>query len=187
MGMSVTISVATERDAEQIFRLQYLCFQSEAALYGNYRIEPLVEHLDSVQAAVASDSVFVARLGDEVVGSVRGSVRARDAKGEAGGADAVEATDDTGLIEKVCVHPRLQGHGIGARLLHAVEGALAERGAKRYRLLTGHRSDANVRLYQREGYERVGTDEAGDGVPMIVLEKQATAVPAGTETYAATA
>ncbi|MYS42470.1 GNAT family N-acetyltransferase, partial [Streptomyces sp. SID5998] len=74
MGMSVTISAATEQDAEQIFRLQYLCFQSEAALYGNYRIAPLVQSLDSVREEVAEDCVFVARLGEEVVGSVRGRV-----------------------------------------------------------------------------------------------------------------
>src|SRR6478735_3297687 len=74
MGMSVTISAAAEQDAEQIFRLQYLCFQSEAALYGNYRIDPLVQSLDSVREEVASDCVFVARLGEEVVGSVRGTV-----------------------------------------------------------------------------------------------------------------
>ena len=64
MGMSVTISVATERDAEQIFRLQYLCFQSEAALYGNYRIDPLVQSLDSVREEVGADCVYVARLGE---------------------------------------------------------------------------------------------------------------------------
>jgi predicted N-acetyltransferase YhbS len=152
MGMSVTISVATERDAEQIFRLQYLCFQSEAALYGNYRIDPLVQSLDSVRAEVTGDCVFVARLGDEVVGSVRGT------------------TDDDGTaaIGKLCVHPRLQGHGIGARLLRAAEGALAD--------------ERGVRLYRRVGYQAVGTSEGDDGVPMIVLEKQA---PAGS--YATTA
>ena len=96
MGMSVTISVATEQDAEQIFRLQYLCFQSEAALYGNYRIDPLVQSLDSVRQEVASDCVFVARLGEEVVGSVRGAV----------------TEDGAAAIGKLCVHPRLQGHGI---------------------------------------------------------------------------
>lgn len=165
MGMSVTISVATERDAEQIFRLQYLCFQSEAALYGNYRIDPLVQTLDSVREEVGADCVFVARLGEEVVGSVRGTPN----------------PDGTASIGKLCVHPRLQGHGIGARLLRAAESALAEeRGAKRFRLSTGHRSDAGLRLYRRVGYETVGTDKGNDGVPMIVLEK-----PAGT--YAATA
>ncbi|WP_216588969.1 GNAT family N-acetyltransferase [Streptomyces brasiliscabiei] len=165
MGMSVTISVATEQDAEQIFRLQYLCFQSEAALYGNYRIDPLVQSLDSVRAEVASDCVFVARLGDEVVGSVRG------------------ALDDDGAaaIGKLCVHPRLQGHGIGARLLRAAESALAEQhGATRFRLSAGHRSEGNLRLYRRVGYETVGTSQGQDGVPMVVLEKPA-------EAYATTA
>ncbi|MFG2633602.1 GNAT family N-acetyltransferase [Streptomyces sp. NPDC048362] len=165
MGMSVTISVATGQDAEQIFRLQYLCFQSEAALYGNYRIDPLVQTLDSVRQEVDSDCVFVARLGDEVVGSVRGKV-----------------TDDgAAAIGKLCVHPRLQGHGIGARLLRAAEAALAgERGAKRFRLHTGHRSEGNLRLYRRSGYETVGRSTGADGVELIVLEKQAG-------TYAATA
>ncbi|WP_416969430.1 GNAT family N-acetyltransferase [Streptomyces sp. 4F14] len=158
MGMSVTISGATEQDAEQIFRLQYLCFQSEAALYGNYRIDPLVQSLDSVREELTTDCVFVARLGEEVVGSVRGHI-----------------TDDgAASIGKLCVHPRLQGHGIGARLLRAAEAALAEeRGAKKFRLHTGHRSEGNLRLYRKVGYETVGTSEGTDGVPMIVLEKQA--------------
>jgi ribosomal protein S18 acetylase RimI-like enzyme len=165
MGMSVTISVATEQDTEQIFRLQYLCFQSEAALYGNYRIDPLVQSLDSVRQEVASDCVFVARLGEEVVGSVRGHV----------------AEDGSASIGTLCVHPRLQGHGIGARLLRAAESALAEeRGAKLFRLHTGHRSEGNLRLYRKVGYEAVGTSQGNDGVPMIVLEKTAG-------TYAATA
>jgi ribosomal protein S18 acetylase RimI-like enzyme len=165
MGMSVTISAAAEQDAEQIFRLQYLCFQSEAALYGNYRIDPLVQSLDSVRAEVAADCVFVARLGEEVVGSVRGHV----------------TEDGSAAIGKLCVHPRLQGHGIGARLLRAAESALAEeRGATSFRLFTGHRSEGNLRLYRKVGYQTVGTSEGADGVPMIVLEK-----PAGT--YAATA
>ncbi|MDT9697714.1 GNAT family N-acetyltransferase [Streptomyces sp. P17] len=165
MGMSVTISAATEQDAEQIFKLQYLCFQSEAALYGNYRIDPLVQTLDSVREEVAEDCVFVARLGDEVVGSVRGSV----------------TEDGAAAIGKLCVHPRLQGHGIGARLLRAAESALAaERGATRFRLHTGHRSESSLRLYRKVGYTAVGTSEGTDGVPMIILEKAAGS-------YAATA
>src|SRR5688572_15156979 len=165
MGMSVTISAATEQDAEQIFRLQYLCFQGEAALYGNYRIAPLVQSLDSVRAEVAADCVFVARLGEEVVGSVRGHV----------------TEDGAAAIGKLCVHPRLQGHGIGARLLRAAEAALAEeRGATRFRLSAGHRSEGSLRLYRRVGYEAVGTSQGQDGVPMVILEKPA-------QTYAATA
>ncbi|MET8117035.1 GNAT family N-acetyltransferase [Streptomyces prasinus] len=165
MGMSVTISAATEQDAEQIFRLQYLCFQSEAALYGNYRIAPLVQTLDSVREEVAADLVFVARLGDEIVGSVHGR----------------STEDAAAAIGKLCVHPRLQGHGIGARLLRAAESALAdERGARMFRLHAGHRSESNLQLYSKVGYRRVGTSRGADGVPMIVLEKTA-------DSYAATA
>ena len=167
MGMSVTISVATEQDAEQIFRLQYLCFQGEAALYGNYRIDPLIQTLDSVRQEVASDCVYVARLGDEVVGSVRGRV----------------TEDGAARIGRLCVHPRLQGHGIGARLLRAAETALSEqRGATRFQLLTGHRSEGNLRLYRRSGYRTVGRSKGADGVELIVLEKEKQA-----DTYATTA
>ena len=160
MGMSVTISAAAEQDAEQIFRLQYLCFQSEAALYGNYRIDPLVQTLESVREEVAADCVFVARLGDEIVGSVHGRI----------------TEDGAAAIGKLCVHPRLQGHGIGARLLRAAESALAgERGARTFRLHAGPRSESNLRLYSQVGYLRVGTSQGADGVPMIVLEKRSQA------------
>lgn len=158
MGMSVTISAAAAEDAEQIFKLQYLAFQREAELYGNYLIQPLTQSLDSLKAELATDTVLVARLGDEVVGTVRGSV---DEEG-------------TGKIAKLCVHPRLQGHGLGARLLSAVEEALAGRGATtRFRLHTGHKSESNLRLYRKAGYTKVGGRTASDGVQLVILEKEA--------------
>ncbi|MFF1839023.1 GNAT family N-acetyltransferase [Streptomyces sp. NPDC058231] len=160
MGMSVIISAATAEDAEQILKLQYLCFQSEAELYGNYRIDPLVQTLESVRGEVAANLVFVARLADEVVGSVDGSIEA----------------DGTGAIGKLCVHPRLQGHGLGARLLRAAESALADqRSVTRFRLHTGHRSETNLRLYRRAGYAPVGSATGQDGVRLILLEKDADA------------
>lgn len=160
MGMSVIISAATAQDAEQIFRLQYLCFQREAELYDNYRIDPLVQTLDAVRAEVADDLVFVARLGDEVVGSVHGFTD----------------PDGSGRIGRLCVHPRLQGHGLGTRLLNAVEAALAaDRAATRFRLHTGHRSESNLRLYRRAGYAQVGDVTGTDGVRLILLEKGAAA------------
>ena len=105
MGMSVTISVATEQDAEQIFRLQYLCFQSEAALYGNYRIDPLVQSLDSVREEVASDCVFVARLGDEVVGSVRGAARPPTARRPSASSASTRASRATASAPGSCAPP----------------------------------------------------------------------------------
>lgn len=158
MGMSVTISAAAAEDTEQILKLQYLAFQREAELYGNYRIQPLTQTLDSLKAEVATGTVLVARLGDEVVGTVRGNVD----------------EDGTGRIAKLCVHPRLQGHGLGARLLSAVEQALAgDGGPARFRLHTGHRSESNLRLYRKAGYVQVGGRTASDGVRLVILEKEA--------------
>ncbi|MDQ1039876.1 ribosomal protein S18 acetylase RimI-like enzyme [Streptomyces sp. V3I8] len=157
MGMSVTISAATERDAEQILKLQFLCYQSEAALYGDYSIEPLTQPLDSLKAELAGGTVLVARLGDEVVASVRGAVDA----------------DGTARIDKLIVHPRMQRHGLGGRLLDAIEARLtADAGAKSFRLFTGHRSERNLRLYRKHGYEPVGTERVDERLSLVTLAKR---------------
>ncbi|WP_445399796.1 GNAT family N-acetyltransferase [Streptomyces sp. LE64] len=158
MGMSVTISAAAEQDAEQILKLQYLCYQSEAELYGDYSIEPLTQTLASVRAELARGLVLVARLGDEVIASVRGSV---DAEGVA-------------HIGKLMVHPRMRSHGIGGRLLAAIEQRLEAAGtATRFELFTGGRSDRNLRLYRKHGYAPVGSRQVDERLTVVTLAKQA--------------
>ncbi|QMU69180.1 GNAT family N-acetyltransferase [Streptacidiphilus sp. P02-A3a] len=157
MGMSVTTSIATEADAERILKLQYLCYQSEAELYGDWAIEPLTQSLDSLSAELKDRHVLVARLGDEVVGSVRGWVDA----------------DGVGRIGRLCVHPRMQRHGLGTRLVRGMEQRLAEdeRPVSGYRLFTGHRSLGNLRLYERLGYRRTDVEEVSTGLSFIAMEK----------------
>ncbi|MFD6289905.1 GNAT family N-acetyltransferase [Streptomyces sp. NPDC060205] len=160
MGMSVTISAAAEQDAEQILKLQFLCYQSEAELYGDYSIEPLTQPLDSLKAELTDGTVLVARLGDEVVASVRGSVGA----------------DGTARIDKLIVHPRMQRHGLGGRLLDAIESRLAaDAGAKSFQLFTGHRSDRNLRLYRKHGYEPVATERVDERLSLVTLAKDVQA------------
>ncbi|MBA0050755.1 N-acetyltransferase [Streptomyces sp. AJS327] len=156
MGMSVTISAATEHDAEQILKLQYLCFQSEAEIYGDYAIAPLTQTLRELLDELDGGCVLVARLGSEVVGSVRA---------------AVDATG-TAVLSKLCVHPRLQGHGLGGRLLTGIEETLAvERAVTRVQLFTGERSAGNLRLYRSRGYTPVGTDQ-DRRVTLIAMAKE---------------
>ncbi|MFD7325515.1 GNAT family N-acetyltransferase [Streptomyces sp. NPDC059875] len=161
MGMSVTISAAEPQDAEHILKLQYLCYQSEAELYGDYSIEPLTQTLDALRTELAQGHGLVARLGDEVVASVRGRV------------------DETGTVRiaKLIVHPRMQRHGLGGRLLDAIESHFAgdpvPGSAKRFQLFTGHRSEGNLRLYRSKGYEQVATREIGPRLTLVTLEKAA--------------
>ncbi|TLS45601.1 GNAT family N-acetyltransferase [Streptomyces montanus] len=160
MGMSVTISAATEQDAEQILKLQFLCYQSEAELYGDYSIEPLTQSLASLKAELAGGTVLVAKLGDEVVASVRGAVDA----------------DGTARINKLIVHPRMQRHGLGGRLLDAIEAKLSEgSAAKSFQLFTGHRSEHNLQLYRRHGYEPVSRQRVDERLTVVTLAKGADA------------
>ncbi|MFD9906855.1 GNAT family N-acetyltransferase [Streptomyces sp. NPDC059063] len=165
MGMSVTISEAAADDqdaAEQILKLQYLCYQSEAELYGDYSIEPLTQTLDSLKGELAAGTVLVARLGAEVVASVRGSV---DAAG-------------TARIGKLVVHPRMQRHGLGGRLLDAIERRLGEGGAQRFELFTGHRSDSDLQLYRKHGYAPVSTRRVDERLTVVTLSKEVEAAEA---------
>ncbi|MEI5099586.1 GNAT family N-acetyltransferase [Streptomyces sp. PmtG] len=166
MGMSVTISAAAADDqdaAEQILKLQYLCYQSEAELYGDYSMEPLTQTLGSLKEELAAGSVLVARLGEEVVASVRGSV---DASG-------------TARVGKLIVHPRMQRHGLGGRLLDAIERRLREGAAiRRFELFTGHRSETNLQLYRKHGYQPVSTRRVDDRLTLVTFAKDAEA---GTE------
>ncbi|WP_405568475.1 GNAT family N-acetyltransferase [Streptomyces sp. NBC_01167] len=160
MGMSVTISAARAQDAEQILKLQYLCYQAEAELYGDYGIEPLTQSLDDLRAEIDQGHALVARLGDEVIASVRGRV---DEEG-------------TARIAKLIVHPRMQRHGLGGRLLDAIEkGFASEPAAKRFQLFTGHRSESNLRLYRSRGYVQVSSEQVGPRLTLVTLQKEAVA------------
>jgi|SRR6478609_9461165 len=163
MGMSVIIAAARPEEAEQILKLQYLGYQSEAELYGDWTLEPLTQTLESLKAEMAEHRVLVARLGDEVVGSVRGWV---DENG-------------TGRIGRLVVHPRMQRHGLGRRLLEALEAGLTEDGASGFELFTGHRSLGNLRLYRKLGYRETEVREVSRRLSIVTLAK------AGVTTLAA--
>jgi ribosomal protein S18 acetylase RimI-like enzyme len=155
--MDVVIEAARVRDAEQILKLQYLCYQSEAALYDDYTIPPLTQTLASLLAEYDTHRILAARLGDEVVGSIRGRM-----------------VNGTCYIGRLIVHPRLQRRGLGARLLNALEDYFGD--ADRYELFTGHRSEGNVRLYQHLGYTLFREETIPTQPRLVYLEKHRLAV-----------
>lgn len=157
----VTISRAGAADAESLLKLQYLGYQAEAARYDDWSIPPLTEPLANVLHAVETQRVLVARLGNEIVGSVRGRL-----------------VEGTCLVGRLVVHPRIQGLGLGSHLLREIEAIFPE--ATRFELFTGHRSEANLRLYQRLGYVEVRLEEISPELMLVYLEKRPTAPKLGT-------
>ena len=67
----VTISKALKTDLKEILELQYLAYQSEAALFGNKDIPPLKETIEEVEAEYAKGLVLKMTDKDVIIGSVR--------------------------------------------------------------------------------------------------------------------
>jgi len=140
-------------DAEAILELQKLAYQSEARLYDDLTLPPLVQTLDSLRAEYPGSVVLKASDGARIVGSVR----AREAEGVCHVGRLVVALD-------------LQGQGIGTMLMRAIEAGFPA--ATRFELFTGSRSEANIRLYERLGYQRSREQVLSPTLTLVFLEKR---------------
>lgn len=146
------IERATIEDAEEILRLQRLAYISEAVIYDNHTIPPLVETLQEIEGAFG-DHIFLKALKD---GNIVGSVRAK-------------ITDGTCEIGRFIVHPDFQNQGIGTRLMNEIESYFSD--AVRFELFTGGKSLRNLHLYLKLGYREFKRVSVGDNVELIYLEK----------------
>jgi ribosomal protein S18 acetylase RimI-like enzyme len=150
----VRIRRAEVSDAEDVLALQKLAYRSEGEIYNDFHIPPLTQTLEELMADLRRQVFLTAK--DEngrVVGSVRAFSR-----------------DGTCFIGRLIVHPDLQRHGIGTRLMQAIEGRFQD--AERYELFTGHKSEGNIRLYQRLGYKVFRSEKVSDALTLVYMEKQ---------------
>lgn len=154
------IGPARAGDVGQILILQRAAYRIEAERYDDFELPPLTESRADLLAALRTHTVLVARrarAGDTTPAHhIVGTVRARVA-------------DETAHIARLSVLPSLHGQGIGRRLLDAIERVTAP--VRRYELCTGHRSERNLRMYERAGYRRVGVEPQSDRVSLVYLEK----------------
>jgi ribosomal protein S18 acetylase RimI-like enzyme len=146
------IERATRADATDILRLQKLAYAAEARLYDDWLLPPLVQTLDELRAEFTV-SVVLKAVAD---GVIIGSVRARRAA-------------DTWQIGRLIVHPDYRGQGLGTRLLRHIEGESGE--IRKLELFTGHRSTANIQLYERLGYVRSREQVQSPAVTLVFMGK----------------
>jgi len=76
--------------------------------------------------------------------------------GETAGVLVVETDQDFLLIYSIAVDPDFQGQGLGLALLRQAGTLAAEMGLNEVRLYTNSRMEANIRLYLKAGFLRIG-------------------------------
>ena len=149
----VTIQRADNRDAQEILDLQKLAYQSEAAIYDDYTIPPLTQTLEEITADFERQVFLKATLDGRIVGSVR-----------------AHELEGTCFIGRLIVHPDVQNRGIGTSLLNEIEKTFGR--AERYELFTGSRSERNLNLYQKLGYEPLRSEVVTKDLSLVFLEKR---------------
>ncbi|MBG0829613.1 GNAT family N-acetyltransferase [Planomonospora sp. ID67723] len=149
------IERAGSGDAGEILTVQRAAYVSEAQLYGDPFIPPLIEPVEQVRRVIETGTVLVARDGPRVVGAVRGQM-----------------SQTTCLVGRLVVAPDMQGRGIGGALLAALHGE--EAAALAFDLFTGHLSEGNLRLYRRHGYREARRERMSDHLTLVHMRREAT-------------
>jgi ribosomal protein S18 acetylase RimI-like enzyme len=135
-------------DAKEILALQRLAYQTEADIYGP-EIQPLRQTLEATIVEMRALLTLKALARDSsIAGSVRAGMR-----------------DGVCHIGKLMVRPDMRRRGLATALMKAIEAEFPE--ASSYELFTGVRSEGNIRLYKRLGY-----DERNISGDFIFLGKQ---------------
>ncbi len=146
------ITQASPNDAAVILELQKLAYRSEAQIYDDFSIPPLMQTLEELRSDFAHAVFLKAEYEGEVIGSVKGH--------QAG---------DTCYIERLIVHPDCQGQGIGTALMKQIEPYFGQ--AQRFELFTGHKSEHNIRLYERLGYKIFKSEDINKDLSFVFMEK----------------
>jgi GNAT superfamily N-acetyltransferase len=142
-------------DAGEVLTLQRAAFVQEALIYGDPDMPPLTQTLEELTAELHENLGRVALDGTRIVGAARARL------------------DETLLlIGRIAIAPDQQGAGIGSQLLAAVEESGRQAGATEAELFTGSLSEANIRLYEREGYRETQRVPGDGGVDQIFLRKR---------------
>ncbi len=145
------VDMASRGDFEQILQLQRLAYQSEAGIYDDFSLPPLLQTLEELEEEARHCVILKVVEDRKIVGSVRAFEKA-----------------GTCYIGKLVVHPQYQNRNRGKALLAAVEKCFEH---VRYELFTGFKSEKNLYFYQKQGYRAFKTQKINDRLELIYMEK----------------
>ena len=147
------IEKATVSDAGELLALQKLAYRSEAEIYNDDRLPPLVQTSEGMEEDFKNQFFLKAVMEGRIIGSVR-----------------AHAEEGTCYVGRLIVHPDFQSRGIGTRLMNEIERVFDR--CKRFELFTGERSERNLYLYQKLGYRIFKTSRITDQTNIVYLEKK---------------
>ncbi len=150
--MDYQILKAEMNDTEEILKIQKLAYKSEAERYNNYDIPPLKQTIGGLKEQFKNHIILKAVSGGEIIGTVRAYEK-----------------DGSCYIGKLSVRPNKQNQGIGTSLMREIERYF---NPERFELFVGSRSDKNIHLYQKLGYNifKINQYECGN-IEIFYMEK----------------
>lgn len=147
------IKKAEFSDMEEILQLQKLAYKSEAELYNDFNIPPLLQTLKEIEEEFETHVFLKVVKKGNIIGSVRAS----------------NIDSETCYIGKLMVHPNFQNQGIGTKLMQTIEAIFKE--CRRFELMTGHNSEKNLKLYEKFNYKIFKTEQLTENLSLVYLEK----------------
>jgi ribosomal protein S18 acetylase RimI-like enzyme len=145
-------------EAEEILALQKLAYKSEAEIYNDFNIPPLVQTLEGIKKDFGGQFFFKTTINGKIVGSVRAYQK-----------------NETCYIGRLIVHPDFENQGIGTKLMNEIEKIFSA--CHRFELFTGDRSKKNLYLYQKLGYKIFKKANITDQTTIVYLEKKVDPSP----------
>ena len=143
---------ASPQDLSEILALQKRCYQEEALLYDDFTIPPLTQTLASIQEDFERMRFLKIAVEGKVIGAVRAFLEAGTAK-----------------VGRLIVDQEYRNQGLGKKLMAAIEAACPE--ADRFELFTGHKSERNLALYGKLGYQEFRRETVNANLDLVFLEK----------------
>jgi len=151
----VTVRLATADDSAEIERVLLEAFSPHREHYTADAFVVVTPSAADIEPRFAEGPIWIAEIGSRAVGTVS------------------MTTEPEGLyIRSMAVTPDAQGHGIGHKLLNAIEEHLSDATGRIF-LYTTYFVDGAKELYEKHGFEwvRDTTAEEWYGTPGLEMEK----------------
>jgi len=146
------IEKAEEKDLPEILELQKLAFRSQAEIYNDFSIPPMIQTLGEIKRDFLKQTYLKAIEHGKIIGSVRGYLE-----------------NGTCYVGRLIVRPDLQNKGIGTKLMIEIETIFNQ--AQRFEIFTGFKDKKNLYLYKKLGYNQFKSEQINKNLIMVFLEK----------------